>query len=328
LVSNFCPDDSASDEMAAAATCVAPNALIGGGTSVPMQHPVGLDMFLGLGQGEATDGCSPGLLTGLCPPAGLPVGLATDGSLLPALPCSPRPGSAELPSSLPPTPAAVGACPPVMGEPALPASVSPLARLAGAASSPTLAVMEVSALLEPVSPHALPARSALPEPALLPARPTVVSTSPALRVYSRRRCRPGTPPPPVPDGAGVVPGADSPVLVLDRVRKPVDALLPQPVIRRSRRTTPPPRSLPRRSRRVAGAAPCSPGPVLSAAQKRVMRHLGFEEKEIFSPSAQDKFCRLFKPSPSGSHVCAMAAIFGWEIGDGEQVRSAEVLTTL
>jgi hypothetical protein len=68
--------------------------------------------------------------------------------------------------------------------------------------------------------------------------------------------------------------------------------------------------------------------VLSAAQKRVMRHLGYEEKEFFSPSAQDKFCKLFKPSPSGSHVCAMAAIFGWDVGDGEQVRTAEVLTIL
>lgn len=145
---------------------------------------------------------------------------------------------------------------------------------------------------------------------MLPSWPAVVSTTPALRVYSRRRCRPGAPPPPAPDGAGAVPGADSPLLVLDRVCKPVDALLPQPVIRRSRRKAPLPRSLPRRSRRVAGAAPCSLGPVLSAAQKRVMRHLGFEEKEIFSPSAQDKFCKLFKPSPSGSHVCAMAAIFG------------------
>jgi hypothetical protein len=322
-----CPDVSAPDVLAAAA-CVAPIALFGGGTSVPMQHPVGLDMFSGLGQGEATDGCSPGLLTGLCPPAGLPVGLATDGPLLPASPCSPRPGSAELPSSLPPTPAAVGACPPGLGEPALPASVSPLARLAGASSSPMLAVVEAPALLEPVSPHALPARSDLPEPVLLPSRPAVVSTTPALRVYSRRRCRPGAPPPPAPDGAGAAPGADSPLLVLDRVCKPVDALLPQPVIRRSRRKAPLPRSLPRRSRRVAGAAPCSPGPVLSAAQKRVMRHLGFDEKEIFSPSAQDKFCKLFKPSPSGSHVCAMAAIFGWEFGDGEQVRPAEVLTTL
>jgi hypothetical protein len=296
-----CPVVSAPDVLAAASACVAPVASFGGGTSVPMQHPVGLDMFSGLGQGEATDGCSPGLLTGLCPPAGLPVGLATDGPLLPASPCSPRSGSAELLAG---------------------------ARLAGASSSPTLAVVEAPTLLEPVSPLVLPARSDLPEPVLLPSRPAVVATTPALRVYSRRRCRPGAPPPLAPDGVGAAPGTDSPLLALDRVCKPVDALLPQPVIRRSRRKAPLPRSLPRRSRRVAGAAPCSPGPVLSAAQKRVMRHLGFDDKEISSPNAQDKYCKLFKPSPSGSHVCAMAAIFGWEFGDGEQVRPAEVLTTL
>jgi hypothetical protein len=252
LASNCYPAVSASEEMAAASACVAPNALIGGDTSVPMQHPVvvmlasgspdlgpvgvaeygtvGLDMFSGMGQGEATDRCSPGLLTGLCPPARLLVGLATDGSPLPASPCSPRhtlvAGSAELPSSLPPTPADVGACPPEVEEPALPTSVSPMARLARASSSPTHAVVEVPALPELVSPPALPARSALPEPALLPARPAEVPTSPALRVYSRWKSRAGAPPPLVPDGAGAVPGADSPLLGLDQVRKPVDALLP------------------------------------------------------------------------------------------------------
>jgi hypothetical protein len=36
LVSNCSPAVSAFEEMAAASACVAPNALIGGGTSVPM----------------------------------------------------------------------------------------------------------------------------------------------------------------------------------------------------------------------------------------------------------------------------------------------------
>jgi hypothetical protein len=281
-------------------------------------------MFSGMGQGEATDGCSPGLLTGLCPPAGLPVGLATDGSPLPASSCSPRhtlvAGSAKLPSSLPPTPAAVGAYRlrwrSLLSRPRY--RLWAMARLAGASSSPTHAVVEVPTLPEPVSTPALPARSALPEPALLPARPTEVPTSSALRVYSRRRSRTGAPPPLVPDGARVVPGADSPLFGLDRVRKPVDALLPQPVIQRRRRKAPPPHSLPRCSRRVAGAAPCSPGSVLSAAQKRVMCHLGYEE-EIFSPSAQDEFCKLFMPSPSDSRVCYGCHFWlgGWRWRAGE-----------
>jgi hypothetical protein len=61
---------------------------------------------------------------------------------------------------------------------------------------------------------------------------------------------------------------------------------------------------------------------------RVMRQLGFEEREIIQPDAQDNYSKLFKPLLSDSHVCALAAIFGWEVGDGEQVRAADVLTMM
>ena len=64
------------------------------------------------------------------------------------------------------------------------------------------------------------------------------------------------------------------------------------------------------------------------AQKRVMRQLGFEEREVIQPDAQDKYSKLFSPSLSVSHVCALAAIFGWEVGDGEEVRAGDVLTML
>ena len=114
--------------------------------------------------------------------------------------------------------------------------------------------------------------------------------------------------------------------MLDKVRKPVDMLLPLPVIQKRRKKAPPPGSLPRRSRRVAGAGPCSPGPVVTAAQKRVMRHLRFEEKEIIDPSAQDKYCKIFSPLLSATHARALSAIFGWEVGEGEVVRAMNVLT--
>jgi hypothetical protein len=64
------------------------------------------------------------------------------------------------------------------------------------------------------------------------------------------------------------------------------------------------------------------------AQKRVMRQLGFEEREIIQPDAQDNYSKLFRPLLSVSHACALAAIFGWEVGDGEQVRAADVITLL
>jgi len=90
----------------------------------------------------------------------------------------------------------------------------------------------------------------------------------------------------------------------------MDRLVPLPVIQKRRKKAAPPGSLPRRSRRVAGASPCSPGPVLSMAQMRVMRQLGFEEREIIQPEAQDIYSKLFGPLLSDSHVCALAAIFG------------------
>ena len=154
------------------------------------------------------------------------------------------------------------------------------------------------------------------------------AATPPLRVYSRRRLRAGTAAPSVENGSSLSPGARSRLQKLDDVRKPVDRLLPLPVFHKRRKKAPPPRYLPRRSRQVAGAAPCSPGPALSVAQKRVMRQLGFEEREVIQPDAQDKYSKLFSPSLSVSHVCALAAIFGWEVGDGEAVRAGDVLTML
>jgi hypothetical protein len=77
---------------------------------------------------------------------------------------------------------------------------------------------------------------------------------------------------------------------------------------------------------VAGAGPCSPAPVVTVAQKRVVRQLGFEERETIDPGAQDKYCKIFRPRVSDSHMQAMTAIFGWELGEGEQVRASNFLT--
>lgn len=51
-----------------------------------------------------------------------------------------------------------------------------------------------------------------------------------------------------------------------------------------------PASAPRRSRSVAGGKPCSPGPVVTAAQRRVIKSLG--GKEVIDQKAQDDYCKL------------------------------------
>lgn len=139
-----------------------------------------------------------------------------------------------------------------------------------------------------------------------------VSSAP-LRVYSwqRRRVKSVDTHTTDANSQGIRP--PSPIQKLNKVCKPVESLLPLPMIQKRRR------KLPRRSCRVAGAGPCSPGPMVTDAQKRVMRQLGFSEREVIEPEAQDRYCKLYNPLLSESHVSAIAAIFGWTVGDGEQV---------
>uniref|UniRef100_K4AKK9 Uncharacterized protein n=1 Tax=Setaria italica TaxID=4555 RepID=K4AKK9_SETIT len=149
-----------------------------------------------------------------------------------------------------------------------------------------------------------------------------VSPTP-LRVYSWQRRIVKTLDPPTTDDTPLGLRPASPIQKLSKVCKPVDSLLPLLVIQKRRRKVPSPGSLPRRSRRVAGAGPCSPRLV-----KRVMRHLGFSDREVIESEAQDRYCKLYKPLLSESHVSAIVAIFGWTVGEGDQVRSIDVLTVL
>jgi hypothetical protein len=72
---------------------------------------------------------------------------------------------------------------------------------------------------------------------------------------------------------------------LEKVIKPVVQLLPMPVAKkRSCKTS---AAVPRRSRRVAGVKPCSPGPIIIEAQKKVIRSLGLAAKdEAFDQKAK------------------------------------------
>lgn len=102
-----------------------------------------------------------------------------------------------------------------------------------------------------------------------------------LRVYSRQRRRPCMPTPMM--------AASDPIIMtlspttreklLDKVTKPIVKFIPQTVIQMGRSKAPPSGSLPHRSRHVASAGPFSPGPVISDAQKRVIRSLGLSAVE-------------------------------------------------
>ncbi|WVZ55719.1 hypothetical protein U9M48_006344 [Paspalum notatum var. saurae] len=112
------------------------------------------------------------------------------------------------------------------------------------------------------------------------------------------------------------PAADAVQAFVDEITKPVDAVLPMPVVPKRRRKVPPSASAPRRSRRVAGAGPCSPGPVTTDAQRRVIRSLGMAESlKKIPPSAQDEYFHLLDQPLTEVRLAALAAIFGWTVED-------------
>jgi len=81
--------------------------------------------------------------------------------------------------------------------------------------------------------------------------------------------------------------------------------------------------MPRRSKRVAGVGPCSPGPVISKAQKRVIRSLGSPVvNENIDVDPQDQYSKLFCNLISDTQLAALAAIFGWAVEERLEARSA------
>lgn len=150
------------------------------------------------------------------------------------------------------------------------------------------------------------------------------------RTYSRR-CSRSITPPASPSGAanGVatsVPPSTPPLHPLvQQLTKPVDSLLKPSTINKRRSKTLPVGSLPCRSRRVAGAAPCSPGPILTDAQRRIIRSLGLSgSTKKVDQQAQDAYGKLFDQPLSESHINALTALFGWTTDEEMQDRAANV----
>lgn len=142
-------------------------------------------------------------------------------------------------------------------------------------------------------------------------------------VYSRRRRRTRSSPPTARCSPGSLDAAA--VQMILKATKRIDALLPPPVILKRRAKAPPSGVSLRRGRCIAGVQPCSPGPIISTAQKiKVMRSMGFGNQEKFSITEQDRYSKLFGESLSDPKVSALAAIFGWTVEEGDEVRSADL----
>lgn len=71
---------------------------------------------------------------------------------------------------------------------------------------------------------------------------------------------------------------------------------------------------------MAGVRPCSPGPVVTDAQRRIIRSLGFSDaKETIDQKARDEYFKLLDEPLTDVSLAALAAIFGWSVGEGDQV---------
>jgi hypothetical protein len=66
--------------------------------------------------------------------------------------------------------------------------------------------------------------------------------------------------------------------------------------------------------------------VVTEAQKKAIRSLGFPvEKEIVDQDTQDSYYKMFSNTLFDAHLAALTALFGWEVGEGEDVRSTASL---
>ena len=80
---------------------------------------------------------------------------------------------------------------------------------------------------------------------------------------------------------------------------------------------------------MAGAEPCSPGPVISVTQRKVMRSLGFGLQEKIDVAVQDEYGKLYGQKLNESHLSALAAIFGWTVEEGGgEACTADLLVSL
>jgi hypothetical protein len=166
----------------------------------------------------------------------------------------------------------------------------------------------------PPRPPCLVEPAAGPEDGLLAEEP--LRSAKPLQVYFRRRRH-----------TKKCPELDEPAAPLndlEKITKPVVQLLPMPVAKkRSCKTS---AVAPRRSRRVAGVKPCSLGPVITGAQRKVIRSLGLAAKdEAIDQKAQDNYCKLFEGQLTDSHLTALAAIFGWQAERFDDFRGPELL---
>jgi hypothetical protein len=100
-------------------------------------------------------------------------------------------------------------------------------------------------------------------------------------------------------------------------RQPSKLLPAPPVILKKKDNLMPSRSVPRRSRRVAGVGvEFNASDLNKRATKKIMKAVGIIADNVgIDQRAQEDYADLFKTSLSDIHVKALAALFGWQLPD-------------
>jgi hypothetical protein len=100
-------------------------------------------------------------------------------------------------------------------------------------------------------------------------------------------------------------------------RQPSKLLPAPPVILKKKDNILPPRSVPRRSCRVAGVGvEFNASDLDRRATKKIMKAVGIIADNVgIDQRAQEEYADLFKTSLSDTHVKALAALFGWQLPD-------------
>lgn len=154
-----------------------------------------------------------------------------------------------------------------------------------------------------------------PEAEASPATPTPPAMMSTVQVYSRRRKsnsaarRPDPPPLSSPAAEQMTPQQR----FINRISKAVGTLLPAPKINKRRAKNPPPGSLPRRSRRLAGLGAEPVQPAVPRAKKTILCSLGLAaSQERLPPEVLEAYAKLFQQPLSELHIKALASLFGWE----------------
>ena len=106
---------------------------------------------------------------------------------------------------------------------------------------------------------------------------------------------------------------------LNKIVKPVEAIVPAPTIQKRRKKTAGPVSLPRRSRRIANLPPETD----RFSASTVCRKLGLTDDEgRISEEALERYSKFYNHLLGRDHVTALSALFGWDVPPEGQARIA------